>query len=148
MFTSPKIYTSWLSKLCVLLIDSEKCSRKSDLSGGLYTMPNKIGFDLGRSMSKNMFSYWWEKFSLILKEMLFLMQHATPPPFLFLSHLSKLYPFISISSSRIVSSSLVSESPITAALVFWAKSRISSIFGRALFMFKWIKCIPRFLKHS
>ena len=45
-----------------------------------------------------------------------------------------------------VSSSLDSDIPITAALVRAAKYRMSSIFGRRLLTFKWIKWIPFALK--
>ena len=50
------------------------------------------------------------------------------------------------SPSRTLSSSLVFEIPMTAALVFWAVKRSFSILDKRPFTFKWRKCKPLLLK--
>ena len=76
-----------------------------------------------------------EKFSLGLNTKSFLMKHATPPPYLFQSHLFISYPSMFTS-------------PMTAALVLLAIRQSASILGNRLLMFKWRKCKPLCLKFA
>ena len=61
MFMSPRIKTSWASKLVEFEILFDKSSRKFEAEGGRYTTPNNIGVVLGRRISINIFSKSWGK---------------------------------------------------------------------------------------
>ena len=71
----------------------------------------EIGFTFGMNISKNTCSREFEKMFFLLKHRSLLKQQATPPPFLFLSLLSMLYPLIFISRSLTVMSSFDSVIP-------------------------------------
>ena len=81
--------------------------------GGLWKMPIVIGFDFFLVSISLQFR------ALVLKHKSFLIQQATPPPFLFLSHWRISYPGRLTSRSGTVSSSFDSVIPIIAALVLF-----------------------------
>ena len=58
---SPRMYTSWASKLFEFKISFDKSSIKFEADGGRYTTPNSIGFVLGKRISIKTFSKCLEK---------------------------------------------------------------------------------------
>ena len=132
MLKSPRSYTSLSFKFerqKLLTINSMKLV----WFGGLQKTSVAIGFDFGKTMSKIVFSISLQFRGLVLKHKSFLIQQATPPPFLFLSHRRISYPGRLTSISGTVRSSFDSVIPIIA-LALLAMRFNSSIFGSKLFI--------------